>query len=136
MSRRNKLIALAERVEALDGPDREVDAAIALATGQYVYEKRGRDRQEWFYSTTRSYERRSLYYGGTCCPLEEYTADMNAAMSLVPEGAFGGEIRWDAGGARAVVGFGGNPESQQGYAATRALALTAAALRALAEQEQ
>jgi len=130
--RRDKLIALAERVEALDGPDREVDAAIALATGQYVYEKRGRDRQEWFYSTTRSYERRSLYYGGTCCPLEEYTADMNAAMSLASDPALG-----RFGGPLAILRWAmHNMTKAEADASALARFVTSAALRALAEQEQ
>jgi hypothetical protein len=75
---------LIARLEAATGPDRELDAAIAVASGQYVFEKRGRDRQEWFYSTTRDYDRRCLYYGGTARPLEAYTASIDAALTLVP----------------------------------------------------
>ena len=73
---------LIARLEAATGPDRELDAVIAVASGQYVHERRGRDRQEWFYSTSRNYDRRSLHYGGTCRPLEAYTASIDAALTL------------------------------------------------------
>lgn len=113
------LLALAERVEALSGPDREVDAKIADAIhwdDPIVYEDDPR--------------------------LLAFTASLDAAMTLVPEG-----WNWMAGnrdqplarayvnnGELAFVGAGmrRNPNRQwyETTAATPALALTAAALRA------
>jgi hypothetical protein len=120
---------LSDRVEALAGPDRAIDAEIAVASGFYVYEKRGRDRQEWFYPTNgESYFKRSIHYGSTGLTLERYTADLNAALSLVPE--------------ECTVSLNIDRDKQSeatlesgwdtfcGYAATPALALCAAALRA------
>jgi len=130
---RDELIALAERVEALTEPDREVDSLIAVASGQYVYEKRGRDRQEWFYSTSCRYDRRALYYGGTCRPLEAYTADMNAAMSLAGDD-FGSLMRGKF--PDGSTGFVCVVKGCEATAKTAPNAVTAAALRALAEQEQ
>ena len=79
---------LLARLESATGPDRELDAAIAVASGKYVREKRGRDRQEWFYSTERDYDRRCLYYGGTQRTLEAYTDSIDASLTLVPEGFY------------------------------------------------
>jgi hypothetical protein len=61
------LIALAERVEGLQGPDREVDADIALATG-------------WTHRSGANWH--------LVVPWErpDYTTSLDAAMTLVPEG--------------------------------------------------
>jgi hypothetical protein len=113
---------LIARLEAATGPDRELDAAIAVASGQYVFEKRGRDRQEWFYSTTRDYDRRCLYYGGTARPLEAYTASIDAAFTLVPS-TMNAAIDTRKPAAATLGG-------EWVYAATPALAICIAALRA------
>ncbi len=115
MSRKDELLALAR--DALAGPDREVDAAIFVALNP-------------------AYLSAPTEIVMSHVETLPYTASLDAAMSLVPEGAFGGEIKWDTGGAHALVGFGGIPETQHAYAATPALALTAASLRALAATEQ
>jgi hypothetical protein len=114
MSNRDELLALAERVEALDGPDRDVDAAVAKIIGHALLTWRIDGKRD---TTARA-----------------FTASLDAAMSLVPEG-------WGF-----VVGVRNGPfadcfdpqlyPNQECEAATPALALTAAALRALAEQEQ
>jgi len=121
MIEREALLALAERVEKLIGPDREVDAEIA-------------DAVHWDDPITFSDDARLL----------PYTASLDAAMTLVPEG-----WNWMAGNrnqptARAYVNNGElhftgaaarkNPAQQwhEVVAATPALALTAAALRARA----
>lgn len=70
MTRREELLALAERVEGLTGPDREVNKALALLAGLRLVE-----------------EGHPL---GLCCydenghgvPLPNFTASLAAAMSL------------------------------------------------------
>lgn len=104
---------LIERLEKATGPDRELDAAIALAIGL---------------PTLNGRIGGVSYRDELCEPAPPYTASIGAALTLVPDGAFGGEIKWDSGGARAIVGFGGIPESQEGYAPTPALAICIAAL--------
>jgi hypothetical protein len=119
---RGELLALAERCEAATGPDRELDGDIFCALGHAPF-------IEGAYCAYRS---------------PAYTASLDAAMTLVPEG-----WRWMAGhrefshargyvenGGPAFVGVGTrrNPNRLwfETTAATPALALTAAALRARA----
>lgn len=127
------LINLAERVEALTGPDREVDAEIAL-TLSIVRERDG----DLFYGH-RNYsvmviERHYDDREGDAPELPHYTTSIDAAMTLVPEGclwtmdSFNGP-KWSAGVWR-VPGRGWVYLSKNLRAATPALALTAAALRA------
>ena len=111
---RDELNRLAERVEALEGPSRKIDVTIALAKGWIEY------APCWFTPpglTIKHHE----------SELPRFTASLDAAMSLV------GDNHWKAedhpmAGPCAVVG------DSEAFAATPALALTAAALRALAEQ--
>lgn len=103
------LIALAERVEKAQGPDRELDAEIAAATGTAV--KRDWDA-DW---------------------APHYCASLDAAAALVPEGR-DWWVRIYNGKPRAAVEHH-EPWSWADIAcraATPALALTAAALRARA----
>lgn len=111
------LLDLAARCEAATGPDRELDRAIELAIFP--------DRTD-------------------PCPTVEllaYTASLDAAMTLVPEGGDDTLIFWRSGN----DGDGGNPDafkaeilvvtgftskSHKAVAATEALARSAAALRA------
>ena len=119
---RTTLLALAERVEAATGADRELDEDIGIAIG------RGR----------------TVRVGHEClgnvrdvpinCP--RYTASLDAAMSLVPSGCSEWNVEsWSAPGAiqpahvRATAWVSG---AARVYAATPALALTAACLRACA----
>lgn len=124
---RDELLALADRVEALTGPDRETDKAILLTLG---YSWRG--MAYWFHDDSRQWK------GDT-----HFTASLDAAMSLVPSDSWH-EIKgprkylniptpspnyWSAHLAR------WNHEFQvAGWGATAAIALCAAALRALAHQ--
>jgi hypothetical protein len=132
MSRKDGLIALAERVEALTGPDRGLDLAVILASGSHVLERRGRDRKEWLYKVGASNCNRldpdCYSYGPFALP--RFTASLDAAMSLVPEGAIFVVMR-------AVDGliYASLDGERPICAATPALALTAAALRAIAETE-
>jgi hypothetical protein len=123
------LLQLAERCEKATGPDRELDAEIAEAVGA----KHGRETG-WCNSENGDY-----YVIDECAA--SYTASLDAAMTLVPEG-------WETsiyiGGENANVQMetpamrdewfdeGGGPID--GTAPTPALVLCAAALRAQNEQ--
>ena len=111
MPDRTTLLALASRVEAATGADRGLDSEIhhakcgGVGTGSYGTEPR-------------------------------YTASLDDAMSLVPSGCSEWNVEsWSAPGAiqpahvRATAWVSG---AARVYAATPALALTAAALRAIA----
>ncbi len=121
MSRKYELRALAERVEALTGPDRNGDGCIWFAAVEKprAGEKLDRDMiNRW----------------------PAYTASLDAAMSLVPEKSLWSACDMEDGPFAQVIrpmpdgGYGGGLTSA--HAATPALALTAAALRALAATEQ
>ena len=128
-------MALAARVEAAQGADRELDALIYDASGHFAWwdamdgPKRTPDRNEALRKITLA----SRF---------EPTASLDAAVSLVPEGwewAAGidppGYFREGCAGWARVF-----PRSRQDqgtgnrYAATPALALTAAALRDIAQE--
>jgi hypothetical protein len=126
MVEHQKLIEIAERVEALTGPDHTLDGEILVAFHPKLA------------GTPRA-----------AAPYHRYTASLDAAMSLRPEGwraGFEESARCDESDkAYAWVwpwessydpdcqeGQQGNPDASHGYAATPALALTAAALRARA----
>jgi hypothetical protein len=71
---KDELVRLAERCEAATGPDREVDAAIATALGL----PHGRETG-WCNKENGDY-----YVIDECAKI--YTASLDAAMTLVPEG--------------------------------------------------
>lgn len=123
------LLALADRVEAASGPDRNTDAEIAQLQGLRVVE-----------------EGHPL---GRCCydaehklvTIPPYTRSLDAAATLVPEGheyaagtgrkehmSENGRLPW------AWCATGSDLVDRLALAATPALALTAAALRAHAAQ--
>ncbi len=115
---------LVERVEAASGPDRELDCLIENALGLAKFERDPR-----------------VNFGDadyTRAPYKHYTASLDAAMTLVPEGwGFAVHTADDrARTARAVCWTEGNravrspKTSDDGPIATPALALCAAALRA------
>lgn len=111
----SRLLELAERVEAARLPDREIDDAIHIArTGEKPF---------------------------NCATSKRYTDSLDAAMRLVPEGwnwACGPRAEWQAHGRSwAWCDETGEDweDSWNSYAATPALALTAAALRAIAAKE-
>ena len=117
-------LALADRVQALTGPCREIDERIGMAIGL----------------------KRTMRVGHEClgtdrvvpvmCP--HYTASLDAAMTLAPEGwrivSLGDRtLSFQVILSRGTAEFS-RGEPVFGYAATPALALTAAALRAIAAQ--
>ena len=127
---------LASQVEALTEPCRETDAEILAAIGTHVLEKRGSDREAWWYEAKTGKRAYDATYGGYGWPPPHprFTASLDAAMSLVPEGccvSAMGEVPDDYWWYVNIWEDGepvGQPECR---ARTAALALTAAALRAL-----
>jgi len=112
---KTRLEELADRCEAATGPSHELDLAVADACYTHGFGGVNYDPSLWV-------ER----YGG-------HTASLDAAMTLVPEGCFplldwtGPHCRMRDQLSRDIDGHG--------FAATPALALTAAALRARAAKE-
>ena len=142
----SKLLALAERVEKETGPDRELDADVFMAFGR-DQPFRGRF-QAWNCPNNHEIEHgmsmdQAIAAG---CPTwraanlfhtPTYTASLDAAMTLVPEG-WSFEVRCSGTGDRGQASAW-NPMKAPGHeevrvmgCATPALALTAAALRARA----
>ena len=131
---RATLLALADRVEKASGPDRELDAAVCVAA-LGMFEEGG-----------------SVGFTGRgdMRPPPNFTASIDAALSLVPDGwrvnsadwSIPGRYRWMLKGPclkRVPNDDGGWDAGDDWYvgAASRgtpALALTAAALRALAQE--
>lgn len=128
---RTTLLALAERVEAATGADRELDAAIDCAVrlpdlrpaqpddfdGKYGYSAGNIKCEHGFLMSYR------------------YTASLDDAMSLVPSG-YEWSVNWCGNSVANVSEIGVDYPVHCGGAATPALALTAACLRALAVLEQ
>src|SRR6185437_4519540 len=130
MTNKSALLELASRCEAATGPDRDLDWAITQV--RHPSENPHPRNQELFLLCDGHFRRSDF----------NYTASLDAAMSLVPEG-------WDTqlrthvttdGTAMAVLTdkawFDEEPHGSliQADAGTASLALTAAALRALAEK--
>lgn len=127
------LLELATRCEAATGPDRELDAVIAatLRVGtEYGWADsypawKGRDDGRVY-----------LCKGGPSFPSPNYTASLDAAMTLVPEGFQFGAGSRDASN-RAWAWCGTDHEKAKiANAGSPALAFCAAALRARATGEQ
>lgn len=115
MTNAETLLSLAERVEAASGADRELDGAIHIV----LYGEPG-DKIDWSFAALVS----------------PYTASLDAAMSLVPEG-YDLTIDRRQGYSEAAVYADWNMRADgQAKATTPALALLAAALRAHAPQSQ
>jgi hypothetical protein len=112
----NPLLALAERVEKAEVPDRELDVAIvrALHPGIGPYEPHCVGEEPIFWHDP---------YRKTLCP--KFTASVDAALTLVPDG-YGWNVQGNTNVFHALV------SSYPGNARTPALALCAAALRARA----
>lgn len=121
------LLALAERIEVATEPDRELDALIAAALRIGTEHAWANNFPEW---QGRSDGRVYLEDGGPSFKAPAFTASLDAAMTLVPEGLFPTmdfeTVRcWlrKAGGFDVVNG------PAYGFAAAMPRALCAAALR-------
>lgn len=139
MSDRGALIALAERVESLEGPDRVTDCDIRMAVlGDMPFGVVTDNRHQIVRSGTLSEYidayRDVINLDGAISDEEirHYTTSIDGALSLVPEGA-----SWSITSALAdeppcatVVTM---ESTEHGLAESPALALTAAALRARAK---
>lgn len=123
---REALLALADRCEKATGPDRNIDRAICPIVGIRVVDE-GHPLGVCYYDENR--------HG---IPLPQFTRSIDAALTLVPESkntmdVFSLEL-WTGAGiyephVRASAWVPGAPRV---FAATSALALTAAALKARA----
>jgi hypothetical protein len=115
-------LELADRCEKATGPDRAIDALIASALGWERYEFHGEN----------DYEETGWHTPGNPLPvssLPRWSASLDAAMTLCPS-----DCVWDvtSTGTSWIMPEGLLPQVY-GKAATPALALCAAALRAQAE---
>lgn len=149
--------ALAQRVEALDGPDRTVDCLIALATQGYslFHSKhnywtisKGREtviwewarHEDWDYDPhtgKRLSEPEEPLDWAWEANLPEWTRSLDDAMTLVPVGLKVGLVQqpddtWECALLTIEDDDRGIPYVK---AATHALVLTAAALRAIGQNE-
>ena len=129
------LVQLAEHCEAATGPDRETDAAIFQAIGAPVpFQFANKLIALEFNDIENAYFARVSDDMQVRYSPPAYTASLDAAMTLVPEGAFWsitmrGEVH---GGYHACCQLEGGLDWREG--ATPALAMTAAALWALAKE--
>ena len=135
---REELLKLAERVEQLSGPDREVDALIWLEVTPGATRKETRfihkaSGKEQIIDETRDASRRMII-------VPNYTASLDAAMALVPEGC---DVMMGRPPARrrvnqiwAQVWDARTSETRnESVGCNLAAALCAAALRALAKEK-
>lgn len=138
MTDRATLLALADRVEAAEGPDFGLDADIARAAG-YVQHF---DSLWWSPAIVRAARksRRGKWHHGRAAMLPAFITSIDAALTLVPKGwkwaLYSADDRSNPV-AYCVPNMGRLPWPEwvtDIEAATPALALCAAALRALAQE--
>lgn len=134
--RRADVLALAARVEALTGPDQETDAEIACTVKFRQLRPSRPDDFDGEYGYNPGY----LKCEHGFLMADAYTASLDAAASLVPAGwawtLYGGDRADETATAYCVPRGAALPWPEWVTdidAATPALALTAAALRAIAE---
>ena len=133
------LLKLAERVEALDGPCRETDLKVFHAIGAPVPFQFANKVVALAFDETRN-----AYFapvGDMQVRYEPpaYTASLDAAMTLVPEGWTWTLVDHCDGSVAGLVDDRVHPvrlDSVEVEAVTPALALTAAAIRALATTKE
>ena len=132
------LTKLAERVEALTGPDREVDRLILVALGLRIIPFRS-DPFSWMskvgdeWICVERYPKGFMHSGDRYVP--RFTESLDAALTLVPKTGFA-EINVfnghaDCGASATVWSIYGEEFCEHIEADTPALALTAACLRAI-----
>jgi hypothetical protein len=147
---RDELLQLAERVERAEGPDRALDGLIHILANPdlpwIIGQEPGpfpqtpiygtlSDFREWAWRScdaAEAYERRDPA-DGIGAPF--YTASLDAAMSLVPEGWTGLELLAPVDDAVLWSAYFHGPFGcWDGFGATRELAIVSASLKALASQ--
>jgi len=121
MASEAELLALAERCEGASGPDNELSAAVWL----HLPEQEG---HAWKHGGDKFKHAHQI---AGCGFIPDYTASLDAAISLVPEGLWA-EGSLSSPGQLEVHGPCTFDPIGKGWAATPALALTAACLRARA----
>jgi hypothetical protein len=135
----SNLLELAERCEAATGPDRELDVELAVVAGLI------RDpefERGYFYGAGNNcdyvLERGDYDHGNNAPELPSYTASLDAAMMLVPEGHIVAVTNCDPdlpapdfARASAIVALDPDSVVAPTVAKTMPLALCAAALRAI-----
>lgn len=154
---KEELLKLADRVEALSGPDREVDKLIAVVNGWCLHPS-NRQRDDSAQSDTgyTCLDCGADSWGNTgptgqkrSASLPAYTASLDAAMTLVPKtmSLVDLTLSWEPPEPEvfpacsitwypaAVIHNGKDWHALTASGATPALALTAAALRALAKEK-
>ena len=129
---RQTLLDLAKRCEEATDPDRDMDAEIAVALGHEITRPHPPGSIQ---DANGSPVVRYLHgwMKGMKEPCPGYTASLDAAMTLVPAGCTEGGMTWEPEGCRVELQM--PTQVCSGTGATPALALTAAALRALAAME-
>jgi hypothetical protein len=131
MTDRSKLLALADAVEKLTGPDRGMDTEIAACLRIGTEHPWALKYPEWIATANG---RVHLEKNGPSFASPLYTASLDAAMTLVPEGRFVGAInQCDGYGEWYARIEAHDAVFQDAVAPIAALALTAACLRAQAE---
>lgn len=120
---RSKLLELAERCEQATGPDRELNIALLPLVGLRFVDE-GHPIGEVCYEQNNH-----------AVPMPRFTASLDAAMTLVPEG-FAWEAGFCEGKHAASVSSNGNRMPDATICATVALALCAAALKARAQSQE
>ena len=127
MMTRTTLLALASRVEAATAPDRGIEREIAIAVGWHFYDRKVDHTrpaiEQWWRpgATTPSTD------------FPRFMASLDDAMSLVPSG-YEWSVNWCGNSVANVSEIGVDYPVHCGGASTPALALTAAAIRALAQE--
>jgi len=133
---RAEVLALADRAEKATGPDRELDADISRALGWFQKPVTMRYANPDAVVTEHywTFEGDSRGAWSTTAP-HLFTASLDAAMTLVPEGWQVEMVIRDEGAAAQLFDTIRGPSEPwiRKMSATPALALTAACLRALAE---
>lgn len=109
----SELLKLAKRCEAAIGPDRELDAAIAIANGSKAVVSYGHPALGNFYRAPAFFK--------------HYTASLDAAMTLLPDRAWWSVEAQPLGSGKYLSECG---DERVASAVSPALALCAAALRA------
>ncbi len=138
------LAALIERIEALTGPDREVDRDVLRVAGTHILEKRGKDRKAWWYPVDGSIAKYSNEGGfGYPPPFPRFTTSLDAAVALVERVLPGWAKGFDGGPKTRIAFVDQHDHDDRMFGArytaegpTPAIALILAALRALHAQEE